>query len=217
MRRHPFQGHRPGARPRQLSLPVLSQGVIGSGAALCAVCRFGFRDHARLAGAIPFLGRGHAHLLPPLRLAAHLSPCRPSRPFGHHDVQPRRSRRAAARLSCMDQPQAPLGGAIPRAPSTRSWSRSAASSAWTRVAVKWSELKVGRDGKDLTLTTDWTKDTLKACRTTSTSVASPFARAADGQVSRSAGPVRALPDGPFFLAGRKRGAGLRRRLRNGLP
>jgi len=28
--------------------------------------------------------------------------------------------------------------------------------------VKWSELKVGRDGKDLTLTTDWTKDTLKA-------------------------------------------------------
>jgi hypothetical protein len=78
------------------------------------------------------------------------------------------------------------------------------------VAVKWSELKVGRDGKDLTLTTDWTKDTLKAIRTTSTSVASPFARAADGQASRSAGPVRALPDGPFFLAGRKRGAGLRR-------
>ena len=30
------------------------------------------------------------------------------------------------------------------------------------VAVKWSDLKVGRDGKDLMLTTNWTKDTLKA-------------------------------------------------------
>jgi sporulation protein YlmC with PRC-barrel domain len=30
------------------------------------------------------------------------------------------------------------------------------------VAVKWSELKVGRDGKDLMLTTNWTKDSLKA-------------------------------------------------------
>lgn len=30
------------------------------------------------------------------------------------------------------------------------------------VAVKWSDLKVGRDGKDLLLTTDWTKDSLKA-------------------------------------------------------
>ena len=30
------------------------------------------------------------------------------------------------------------------------------------VAVKWSDLKVGRDGKDLMLTTDWTKDSLKA-------------------------------------------------------
>jgi sporulation protein YlmC with PRC-barrel domain len=30
------------------------------------------------------------------------------------------------------------------------------------VAVKWSDLRVGRDGKDLVLTTDWTKDTLKA-------------------------------------------------------
>ena len=30
------------------------------------------------------------------------------------------------------------------------------------VAVKWSDLKVGRDGKDLVLTTDWTKDSLKA-------------------------------------------------------
>jgi hypothetical protein len=30
------------------------------------------------------------------------------------------------------------------------------------VAVKWSDLKVGRDGKDLMLATNWTKDTLKA-------------------------------------------------------
>ena len=30
------------------------------------------------------------------------------------------------------------------------------------VAVKWSDLKVGRDGKDLMLTTNWTKDSLKA-------------------------------------------------------
>lgn len=30
------------------------------------------------------------------------------------------------------------------------------------VAVKWSDLKVGRDGKDLILTTNWTKDSLKA-------------------------------------------------------
>ena len=30
------------------------------------------------------------------------------------------------------------------------------------VAVKWSDLKIGRDGKDLMLTTDWTKDSLKA-------------------------------------------------------
>jgi hypothetical protein len=30
------------------------------------------------------------------------------------------------------------------------------------VAVKWSDLKVGRDGKDLMLTTSWTKDSLKA-------------------------------------------------------
>jgi PRC-barrel domain len=30
------------------------------------------------------------------------------------------------------------------------------------VAVKWSDLKVGRDGKDLMLTTGWTKDSLKA-------------------------------------------------------
>ena len=30
------------------------------------------------------------------------------------------------------------------------------------VAVKWSDLKVGRDGKYLMLTTDWTKDSLKA-------------------------------------------------------
>ena len=30
------------------------------------------------------------------------------------------------------------------------------------VAVKWSDLKVGRDGKSLVLTTDWTKDSLKA-------------------------------------------------------
>ena len=30
------------------------------------------------------------------------------------------------------------------------------------VAVKWSDLKVGRDGKSLMLTTDWTKDSLKA-------------------------------------------------------
>ncbi len=30
------------------------------------------------------------------------------------------------------------------------------------VAVKWSDLKVGRDGKDLLLMTDWTKDSLKA-------------------------------------------------------
>jgi hypothetical protein len=28
--------------------------------------------------------------------------------------------------------------------------------------VKWSDLKVGRDGKDLMLATNWTKDTLKA-------------------------------------------------------
>jgi sporulation protein YlmC with PRC-barrel domain len=30
------------------------------------------------------------------------------------------------------------------------------------VAVKWSDLKVGRDGKSLMLTTGWTKDSLKA-------------------------------------------------------
>jgi sporulation protein YlmC with PRC-barrel domain len=30
------------------------------------------------------------------------------------------------------------------------------------VAVKWSDLKIGRDGKSLMLTTDWTKDSLKA-------------------------------------------------------
>ena len=30
------------------------------------------------------------------------------------------------------------------------------------VTVKWSDLKVGRDGKSLMLTTDWTKDSLKA-------------------------------------------------------
>ena len=30
------------------------------------------------------------------------------------------------------------------------------------VVVKWSDLKVGRDGKDLMLTTNWTKDSLKA-------------------------------------------------------
>jgi sporulation protein YlmC with PRC-barrel domain len=30
------------------------------------------------------------------------------------------------------------------------------------VAVKWSDLKVGRDGKSLMLTTSWTKDSLKA-------------------------------------------------------
>jgi hypothetical protein len=30
------------------------------------------------------------------------------------------------------------------------------------VAVKWSDLKIGRDGKDLMLTTNWTKDSLKA-------------------------------------------------------
>jgi PRC-barrel domain len=30
------------------------------------------------------------------------------------------------------------------------------------VAVKWSDLKVGRDGKDLMLSTGWTKDSLKA-------------------------------------------------------
>jgi hypothetical protein len=30
------------------------------------------------------------------------------------------------------------------------------------VAVKWSDLKVGRDGKDLMITTNWTKDSLKA-------------------------------------------------------
>jgi len=29
------------------------------------------------------------------------------------------------------------------------------------VAVKWSDMKVGRDGKSLVLTTNWTKDTLK--------------------------------------------------------
>jgi len=30
------------------------------------------------------------------------------------------------------------------------------------VAVKWSDVKFGRDGNDLVITTDWTKDTLKA-------------------------------------------------------
>jgi hypothetical protein len=30
------------------------------------------------------------------------------------------------------------------------------------VAVKWSDLKLGRDGKSLLLTTNWTKDSLKA-------------------------------------------------------
>ena len=30
------------------------------------------------------------------------------------------------------------------------------------VAVKWSDFKLGRDGKSLVLTTNWTKDSLKA-------------------------------------------------------
>lgn len=30
------------------------------------------------------------------------------------------------------------------------------------VAVKWSDIKFGRDGNDVVLTTDWTKDSLKA-------------------------------------------------------
>ena len=30
------------------------------------------------------------------------------------------------------------------------------------VAVKWSDLKIGRDGKSLMLTTNWTKDSLTA-------------------------------------------------------
>ena len=109
VRCYPLQGHRPGARLRQLSLPVLPQGVVGARAALCAVCALALRDHARLAGAIPFLRRGHAQLLPTLRVAAHLSPCWPSRPVGHHDLQPRRSGRAAAGLSRMDAATSPAG------------------------------------------------------------------------------------------------------------
>ena len=30
------------------------------------------------------------------------------------------------------------------------------------VAVKWSDIKFGRDGNDVVLMTDWTKDSLKA-------------------------------------------------------
>jgi hypothetical protein len=39
----------------------------------------------------------------------------------------------------------------------------------------WSDIKHSRDGKSLVLTTTWTKDSLKACQTTSTSGAKPNA------------------------------------------
>ena len=57
----------------------------------------------------PFIGGRDSWILWPLRLAAHLPPRQEARQARHHDLQPRRRRRAAADLSCLGEPQTGMG------------------------------------------------------------------------------------------------------------